>query len=156
MANDVMERNPKLLNQAAGLQEEILDLQEKLNTLIRSAKGLSIVLPELHDRQTGRIDAQKVADFLGIPLTRLAESLELNYKGVHRNPSAASFQEALQPVKRALELLHEFFPDGESARIWLNTPHPDLKGQTALNAMLNGQTDAVLIILESAAAGIPV
>jgi hypothetical protein len=55
------------------------------------------------------MDAQKMADFLGISLKRMAESLDLNYKAFHRNPSAATFQEALQPLKRILELLHEFF-----------------------------------------------
>jgi hypothetical protein len=145
-----------LLRQAADLQREILSLQERLNTLVRSARGVSVRLPEIHDRRTGRIDAQRTAEFLGIPLKRLAESLGLNYKAVHRNTASASIQSALQPIKRALEILQEFFPNAESARIWLNTPHPDLNGQSALNAILAGNTEAVLIILENASAGVPV
>ena len=157
MSNAVAEMNPaSLMSQAASLQREILHLQEKLNTLLRSAKGLLVVLPELHDRATGKIDAQKIALFLGIPLKRLAEALELNYKTMHRNPTATSFQEPLRPVKRVLELLHEFFPDPEAARVWLNTPHPDLNGKAAIEAILDGQTDAVLTILENASAGVPV
>ncbi len=131
-------------------------MQVKLNALIRGAKGLLVTLPELHDKATGRIDAQKLADFLGVPLKRLAESLGLNYKAVHRNPSAAGFQEALQPLKRILELLHEFFPNPESARVWLNTPHPDLEGKTAIQTILSGNAGAALIILENASTGVPV
>lgn len=150
-----MEAYPALLEQATRLQDEIAAIQEKVNGLIRTARSVIITLPELHNQATGRIDAQKVANFIGIPLKRLAEALDLNYKAVHRNPSAVGFQEALQPVKRVLELLHEFFPNPESARIWLNTPHPDLNGQTALETILAGNAEAVLILLENASAGIP-
>ncbi len=155
MQNAVMEAYPALLEQATRLQDEIAAIQEKVNGLIRTARSVIITLPELHNQATGRIDAQKVANFIGIPLKRLAEALDLNYKAVHRNPSAVGFQEALQPVKRVLELLHEFFPNPESARIWLNTPHPDLNGQTALETILAGNAEAVLILLENASAGIP-
>ena len=118
--------------------------------------GLVLALPELHNQATGRIDAQKLADFIGIPLKRLAEALDLNYKAVHRNPSAAGFQTSLQPVKRVLEVLHEFFPQPESIRIWLNTPHPALNGATSLDTILAKNPKAVLIILENALACVPV
>ena len=75
---------------------------------------------------------------------------------VHRNPSAASFQEALRPVKRSLELLHEFFGPAEAIRVWLNTPHPDLDGTTALETILEGKAFAVALILENAWNGVPV
>jgi hypothetical protein len=145
-----------LMHQAASMQREILHMQEKLNAFLRSAKGLMVVLPELHERSTGKIDARKIADFLGIPLKQLAESLGLSYKAMHRNPAATSFQETLRPVKRVLELLHEFYPDPEAARVWLNTPHPDLDGRTALEAILQGRIHAILTILENASAGVPV
>jgi len=156
METAVSKAYPALLDQAAQLQEEMAALQEKVNGLVRTAKSLIIVLPELHDKASGRINAQKVADFMGVPLKRLAEALDMNYKAVHRNPSAESFQPALQPVKRILQLLYEFFPKPESIRIWINTPHPELNGQTALEAILAKKSKAVLIILENAAAGIPV
>jgi len=55
-----------------------------------------------------------------------------------------------------LEILHEFFYKPETARAWLNTPHPDLDGRTALEMILARNPIAVLRILESAAAGVPV
>ena len=39
-----------------------------------------VVLSGLHDDGNGRIDAQKVAAFMGLPLKRLSEGLGLNYK----------------------------------------------------------------------------
>lgn len=126
-----------------------------------SAKGSvvakpSVVLPELHDPESGRIDAQKVADYMGIPLKQLARALSANYKAIHRSPSASSLQSGLRPVKRALELLHQFFGNPGTIRAWLNTPHPDLDGASALEAISAGDAQAVMLILENAWDGVPV
>jgi len=115
-----------------------------------------LTLPELHDEATGRIDARKVADYMGVPLKRLAEGLQLNYKAVHRSPTAEALQPSIKPVKRSLEILHEFFHKPETVRAWLNTPQPDLDGDTALDMILAVNVTAVLRILENVAAGVPV
>jgi uncharacterized protein (DUF2384 family) len=92
---------------------------------------------------------------MGVPLKQLAEGLGLVYKSVHNNPSASGFQEALQPVKRSLELLHEFFGSKETIRAWLNTPHPDLDDSTSLATILEGKAFALVRILENARNGLP-
>ncbi len=120
------------------------------------ARRPKVILPALHDGASGRIDAQKVSAYIGVPLKQLAEGLQLNYKSLHRNPSAISFQSQLKPVKRVLEILHEFFNKPETVRVWLNTPHPDLDGCTALDTLLANDPAAVLRILENAAVGVPV
>ena len=51
-------------------------------------------------------------------------------------------------MKRSLEILHQFFGPKETIRIWLNTPHPDLDGNTALETILTGRVFAVSRILE--------
>lgn len=142
------------LARAVELTAQINKLQSELAAL-NIGTGPKVALPELHDKKTGRIDAQKVADFMAVPLKPLAEGLGLNYKAVHRNPSASSFQEALQPVKRSLEILHEFFGKKETIRIWLNTPHPDLDGATSLDTILEGKAFAVSRILGNAWNGVP-
>ena len=137
------------------LEVQIAALEEKLRSL-RGIASVRVVLPQLHDEATGRVDAQKVADYLGVPLKRLAEGLGLNYKTAHRNPDAESFQEALRPVKRSLEILDEFFRKPELVRAWLHTPHPDLDGSTAMDTILDHKAQAVCTILENALAGVPV
>jgi hypothetical protein len=156
MTAAVIEHKQDLLEQAAEMQRSIMAMQEQIKTLLRGAGGLQVTLPELHDEATGRIDAQKVANYMGVPLARLAEALQLNYKAIHRNPSAEAAQPPLKPVKRSLEILHEFFHKPETVRVWLNTPHPDLDGHTALELILANNPNAVLRILENAAAGVPV
>jgi hypothetical protein len=155
MTTAVIENNPELLNRVTELQDRISAVQEELKAILRGI-GLQVTLPELHDEATGRIDAQKVANYMGVPLARLAEALQLNYKAIHRNPSAEAAQSPLKPVKRSLEILHEFFHKPETVRVWLNTPHPDLDGHTALELILANNSNAVLRILENAAAGVPV
>ncbi len=137
------------------VEDQIVALEAKLRSL-RQMAGVRVILPELHDQATGRVDAQKVADYLGVPLKRLAEGVEINYKSAHRNPAAEAFQGALRPVKRSLEILSEFFRKPELVRAWLNTPHPDLDGSTALETILENRAEAVRTILENALAGVPV
>jgi hypothetical protein len=140
---------------ALEIQDQILKLQRELEKLGASAAP-QVILPELHDPKSGRIDAQKVAEFMGMPLKRLAEGLGLTYTAVHRNPSASGIQEAFRPVKRSLEILREFFGAKETVRIWLNTPHPDLDGTTPLETIMGGKAEAVALILENAWNGVPV
>lgn len=156
MPTPLLEARPELLERAAELQSQVAVMQEKIQALLRGVGGLQVVLPELHDEASGRIDAQKLATFMGVPLKRLAEGLQLNYKATHRNPSAEAFQPALKPVKRCAEILHDFFHKPETVRVWLNTSHPDLDGHTALEMILANNPNAVLRILENAAAGVPV
>jgi len=156
MTTALLESNPELLTRVTEVQKRLSALQEELKAILQGAGTIQVTLAELHDEATGRIDAHRVATYMGVPLARLAEALQLNYKAIHRNPSAEAAQAALKPVKRSLEILHEFFLKPETARPWLNTPHPDLDGRTALALILANNSNAVLRILESAAAGVPV
>ncbi len=148
-------KSPGAVWGALKIRAQIQRLEKQLESM-NVASVPKVTLPELHDEKTGRIDAQKVADLMSVPLKPLAEGLGLNYKAVHHNPSATSSQGALRPVKRSLELLQEFVGPATAIRAWLNTPHPDLDGTTALDTILEGKADAVLLILENAWNGVPV
>jgi hypothetical protein len=152
----LLEARPEILDRVAELQKQITEMQEKIQALLGGTGALQVVLPELHDETSGRIDAQKLAGYMGVPLKRLAEGLQLNYKAIHRNPSAEAFQPALKPVKRSVEILQDFFHKPETVRVWLNTSHPGLDGHTALEMILANNANAVLRILENATAGVPV
>jgi hypothetical protein len=156
MPNALVQHSPQTEDRVTELKSQIMAVQEQLEKIVRGAGGLRVILPELHDETTGRINAQKLAVYMGVPLKRLADGLQLNYKAVHRNPSAETFQSALKPAKRSLEILHEFFNKPATVRVWLNTPHPDLEGSTALEMILANNSNAVLRILENAVAGVPV
>lgn len=122
---------------------------------IPSRLGVKGWLPELHDPETGRIAADKVAAHMAVPLKQLAQAVGANYATVHKTPAADSLQNALAPVKRSLEILHELLRDPAAERAWLNSPHPDLGMRTPLQVILEGNGKALWTILENALEGIP-
>ena len=120
----------------------------------QTQRRIAVPLSELHGA-SGRIDAAKLARFLGIPLAQLADGLQAKYPSVHKTPDASSLQDALGPIKRTLELITAATLDKKEALAWLNNPHPDLEGQTPISVILRGQADAVVTLLENAIDGIP-
>lgn len=116
---------------------------------------LAVPLTQLHNDASGRIDARRVAEFLGVRLSEVADAVGVNYPAVHKTPDASSLQKGLGPIKRSLALLARVTPNRRVARAWLNGPHPDLGEKTPLEVILNGQADAVVTLLENAIAGLP-
>jgi DNA-binding response OmpR family regulator len=122
---------------------------------VQVPKRIEVALPLLHDRDSGRVDARRVAEYLGVPLAKLASALGARYRTLFKTPSAESVQESLRPIKRVLTILSEMIGDQRTVRAWLNSPHADLGMRTPIQVMLEGHVDAVLRILENALEGIP-
>ena len=120
-----------------------------------AARRISVRLRELHDAETGRIDASRVAEFVGVPLADLARGIGARYSTVHKTPTSPALQEALAPIKRSLEILEQVVGDRRSVRAWLNSRHPDLGLRTPLQAIVEGHADALCSVLESAIQGLP-
>jgi uncharacterized protein (DUF2384 family) len=114
-----------------------------------------LTLQELHDPETGRLDAIHVAEYLKLPLKQFAGALNKNYSTVHKTPAASSLQPSLRSIKRALEILEQVFVDRSSVLAWLNSPHPDLGKRSPLDVILQGYPDAVEDMLEAALTGTP-
>ena len=115
----------------------------------------SVTLPELSDPATGRLDADRIAEYLGVPLSQLASALGKRYQTLHKTPAAPSVQDGLRPIKASLDILAQVIGDQTTIRIWLNSPHPDLGLRTPLRVILEGHAGAVETILANAVEGIP-
>ena len=109
----------------------------------------------LRDPKSGRLDAKRVAEYLGVPLKQVSAALGESYKALHKTPSKVAVQDKLAPVERVVSLLAERLRDRGRVRAWLNTPHPDLGERTALGVVLEGRASTVSDMLEAAAAGLP-
>lgn len=135
------------------------ELRLRINRALARKGPAAGLLPvshsELHDPESGRIDAMKVADFLAVPLTQLAGALGAQYATVHKTPAGVGLQKNLRPIKRGIELVSRITRNAPEARMWLNNPHPDLGGRTPLEVILAGKADALVTILENALAGMP-
>src|SRR5262245_10199814 len=116
---------------------------------------LTVPLLELHDAASGRIDAGKIATFLGVGLPQVAAALGASYAAVHKTPAAPGLQKGLGPIKRSLALLSRVTRNKREARAWLNSPHPDLDEKTPLEVMLGGHAAAVVTLIENAIGGLP-
>lgn len=121
----------------------------------RTRRKIEIPQRELHDPKSGRIDAQAVAEFLDVPLAKLAGALGVKYPALHKTPSAPGLQERLGPIKQSIDLVSRITVSKSDARAWLNNPHPDLGGSTPMEVILDGEADAVVTLLANALSGIP-
>jgi CheY-like chemotaxis protein/uncharacterized protein (DUF2384 family) len=118
--------------------------------------GVSIEVPlsDLHG-PTGQLDAAAVANYLSIPLAKLAAAVGMNYTTLHKTPDSAAVQPSLATIKRILVILSEMLGKRETVLAWLNSPHPDLGNRTPISVVLEGHASAVVSLLENALAGIP-
>ena len=114
-----------------------------------------VTLQDLHDPETGRLDAARIAEYLKIPLKQLAGGLGKSYSTVHKTPAAPALQPVLRSIKRILEILNQVFVNRSTALAWLNSPHPDLGQRVPLDVILEGYPDAVEDMLEAALTGTP-
>jgi hypothetical protein len=112
---------------------------------------LGVTAPDLR-ASSGRLDARKIADRLGIALGRLAGALPVSRQALSALPDSLRAQEALDPIARALHVLDLLLPR-ERVRMWLNAPHPRLEGSTPVEALLDGRAERVAQLLEIARAG---
>jgi DNA-binding response OmpR family regulator len=115
----------------------------------------SHVLAELHDPETGRLDAGRIASFLGVPLSSFAKFSDVSVAGLHKSPRSVSVQPHLIPIARSLAILTQLLSTKESVLAWMNSPHPDLGGQTPVQLVLEGRAQVVTDLLEAALAGQP-
>ncbi len=113
------------------------------------------VLSDLHDPDTGRLDAKRIAEYLCISLSSFAEGIGKSVAAVHKNPAAISLQDSLAPIARCLGILAPLLRSRDHVLAWLNSPHPDLGGQPPLSLILKQKATAVAELLEAAMAGQP-
>jgi hypothetical protein len=116
---------------------------------------LTAPLPQLHDERSGRVDARKVAEHIGVPLEQLAVALGASYTAVLEAPDAEPLQHDLRSIKRSLEILDQVIGNDDTVRAWLRSPHPDLGKRTPLEVILASLPGALETLLENALAGIP-
>ena len=111
--------------------------------------------PELHNPESGRIDAKQVAGFFGLSLNRLAKAIGRSPQSVHKTPDSVSLQKSLGLFVRIATALIALFGSEGDGRIWLNTPNPDLDNTQPLELIEQGQGEIVAELLEDALLGHP-
>jgi hypothetical protein len=113
-------------------------------------------LLEAHDSSTGRYDALRIAESLGLSAAEMAHMLGWTSRGVRKNPASPRLQEPLTRLMATVTMLRELL-DGSMpyVRVWLRAPHPALAGRTPLSYLLDGQVGPVEDFVRAIAAGQP-
>src|SRR5262249_35304068 len=117
---------------------------------------LEHTLLEAHDPASGRYDALRVGQSLGLSAADMAQVVGWTPRGIRKNPASQKLQEALTRLMATVTLLRELL-DGSMpyVRVWLRAPHPALGGRTPLSYLLDGQIRPIEDLARAIAAGQP-
>jgi len=95
--------------------------------------------PALFNRQSGRLDAARIAREIHLPVATIAEAIGKKGPSVRKHPDASSLQPELRRVYRIWVLLVELHSGNKkSARIFLNAPNKHLENQAPVEFIQKG------------------
>jgi CheY-like chemotaxis protein len=147
---------------APASEDEVRAAQERVRAALGSlptaeerrgpyADLLGVSVPALR-AESGRLDARKISDHLGISLASLARIASISRQALTETPDSVRAQHALDPLARTLHVLGTLLPP-EHVRAWLNAPHARLGGETPIHAILQGRAEQVARMVEMARDG---
>jgi CheY-like chemotaxis protein len=139
----------------AELRARVDRLLQKTTPAPPPAAGEHAVLPSLHDRRTGRLDAKAIADHIDVKLTDLSKAIGKGYKATFKSPSSSALQPLLAPIYSLLLVLHRLYPERADALAWLNAPSPALGKARPIELVLHGRAGTVADLLHGALSGVP-
>jgi len=117
---------------------------------------LDHTLLEAHDPATGRYDALRIGQSLGLSVAEMAQVLGWTGRGLRKNPTSPRLQQPLTRLVATVTLLRELL-DGSMpyVRVWLRAPHPALGGCPPVSYLLAGQLEPVENLVRAIASGQP-
>jgi len=146
---------------ASVVRSEPLDVEELLRRvgyLVNPWGPASLaahVVRDLHDPETGRLDAKRIAEYLALPLSTLADGLGRSVAAVHKSPASLPLQEKLAPIAWTIGALSLVLRSRDNLLTWLNSPHPDLDGHTPMSLIVSGRAVELSDMVKAALAGQP-
>ncbi|MBC7528167.1 MAG: DUF2384 domain-containing protein [Chthonomonadaceae bacterium] len=113
------------------------------------------LVPELHEQQSGRLNAKLIADFFGVSLSYVAQALGKSLSAVHKTPSSPRLQTGLFVFERIAVALLRLAGSKENARQWLNLPDPQFSDKAPLAVLREGNGSLVAERLDDILLGHP-
>lgn len=117
--------------------------------------ALGHVAFDLHDPDSGRIDARRVSELFGVPLRQIAALLGQKPQTVSKTPDSRTLQAGLTLFERIASALMCLVGSQEGLRIWMNAGNPQLDGKTPVELLLDGRGEVVADLLEGMLVGQP-
>jgi transcriptional regulator with XRE-family HTH domain len=129
-----------------------------LRVLTETKGGASAVrlretlVPSFHD-ETGRLDAARIAEVMGLTLSQIAKAIGVTTSALSKRPNAAAAQAGLRELEFSWATLLEMLGEMELARAWLHAGHPDFSGEPPLHYLIEGGAKRLGDYLRAAVAG---
>jgi hypothetical protein len=96
------------------------------------------LVPGFHD-ETGRLDATRVAQLMGLTLSQVAKAIGVTTSALSKRSSAAAAQSGLRELEFSWATLLDMLGEAELARAWLHTGHPDFSSEPPLRYLTEGE-----------------
>lgn len=105
---------------------------------------LNHTLLSVHDPETGRYDAKRLADVLAITQKEMASIVGYSARGLGKNPASPKLQDDLARLVQLINKLRELL-DGDMSlvRIWLKAPHPSLANAQPITYLEEGHLELI-------------
>ncbi|HEV3037815.1 MAG TPA: response regulator [Candidatus Angelobacter sp.] len=100
---------------------------------------LAHLVEKLHDPKTGRLDAQRIAQFFGFKVAELARMLEKRVGTVSKTANAPALQDALRPLEVIASGLLRLLGSETRVRMWLQAANPALDGHAPVELLQRGK-----------------
>jgi Protein of unknown function (DUF2384) len=112
--------------------------------------GTQVLHPTLFNASTGRLDAERIAEEMAVPVKVIADALGLKAPGVRKNPDATRLQTDLRRIYTIWTTLVELYSgDKTHARIFLNTPNRYLNRKAPIEFIELGSLEPVEALLDA-------
>jgi len=112
-------------------------------------------LTDTRSPETGKLDARRTAQTLGLTLRELGRVLDRDPSGLSKHPSSAGLQPSLRHLDALALHLREVLGSLETARMWLRAPNPVLAGEAPMAYLLRGDVAGIEKLLILAETGMP-
>ena len=131
----------------------LLGLMDKPASASTRTRG-AVLQPALHHPKSGRIDANLVAEFLGLSSAKLAKLLDRSPQSVHKTPDAKGLQRAGGLFAHCRRSHGAIGRRGKRARL-AQHPNSDLNGVSPQELIEGGHAEIVADLVEDALLGHP-
>lgn len=112
--------------------------------------AFDLATASLRDNLSGRWDARRIAEAMGVPLEELAAMIGVDGAeheerlAIHESPDGLVLQERLAPVANILAMVSDYHGgDDAIVRAWLRLPQPRMGGRTPLESLREGHAVTV-------------
>jgi len=117
---------------------------------VSSAHQILAMEPTMFNPDTGRLDAERIARELNVPVETIAEAIRQKASAVRKSPDASSLQDELRRLYRIwVALLGLFAGNKTNTRIFLNAPNRSLEDHAPIEFMRSGNFGPLELFIDA-------